>query len=237
MEGGGSGNVFGYNYAEGVTTTEDLAWLSGDMITHGAHPYMNLWEGNVISKLSLDNTWGTASHNTSFRNVVRGSGAGKTTGRFAVDIQAQSDFNHVVGSVVGTAGDTGLVEPTTIPSTATKVSYRLGFNTHSSSTRIDSTTAATTYIHGTWDAIGNAITWDDTNPDHTLPDSLYLAGEPGWWGTMRWPPHGTDLSPMTGTLPAQFLLTPEPLPEPGTPGIGSAQRQGKTRLGGRWRLE
>ena len=71
LEGGGSGNVFGYNYAVGSLTGPDKNWLAEDMATHGAHPFMNLFEGNVVGKLSFDNTWGSSSHNTTFRCWMR----------------------------------------------------------------------------------------------------------------------------------------------------------------------
>jgi hypothetical protein len=67
LERGGSGNVFGYNYVVGSLTSPDSDWLAEDMATHGAHPFRNLFEGNVVGKLTHDNTWGSSSHNTTFQ--------------------------------------------------------------------------------------------------------------------------------------------------------------------------
>jgi len=63
---------------------------------------------------------------------------------------------------------------------------------------------ATTYMHGNYDYIGGEILWDYRNSDHRLPDSLYLAAKPLWWGNLRWPAFGPDLSPMISKIPAQL---------------------------------
>jgi hypothetical protein len=85
LEGGGSGNVFGYNDSTASQGNVGDGWLFPDMITHGAHPYMNLFEGNIGVKLNFDNYWGSSSHNTAFRNwIERRSDPPDETVRYAL---------------------------------------------------------------------------------------------------------------------------------------------------------
>ncbi len=68
FEAGGAGCVFGYNFSTnpiaGEATTSSLG---EDQVTHGAHPWFNLYEGNVSARIVLDYAHGSASHNTFFR--------------------------------------------------------------------------------------------------------------------------------------------------------------------------
>jgi hypothetical protein len=62
--------VFGYNYA---TTLFDESepytdWLMQSFHTHGGHPTMNLFEGNICPSIVFDNAIGSSRHNTAFRN-------------------------------------------------------------------------------------------------------------------------------------------------------------------------
>jgi hypothetical protein len=47
------------------------------------------------------------------------------------------------------------------------------------------------------------VVWDPSNPNHTLPASLYLTKNPAFFGNNPWPWAGPDLSPMVGVLPAK----------------------------------
>jgi hypothetical protein len=205
LEGGGSGNVFGYNYAIGSLTDPDNDWLAEDMGTHGAHPFMNLFEGNVVGTLSHDNTWGSSSHNTTFRSWIKNyssNSATPTRGRHAVDVQAHNYYNNIVGSIIGRQGDTGARYATGNISRSILFSYRLGFQSPGSRKITDTNVQPRTLIHGNYDYVGGGIVWDASNADHNLPASLYLRAKPAWFGTLAWPAFGPDLSPREGTIPA-----------------------------------
>ena len=60
--------------------------------------------------------------------------------------------------------------------------------------------------HGNWDSVTRATVWNQSIADTNMPASLYLAGKPGWWGDLAWPPYGGDLNPMVGTIPAESRL-------------------------------
>ncbi|MFT3781783.1 MAG: right-handed parallel beta-helix repeat-containing protein [Nibricoccus sp.] len=69
FEGGGSGIVMAHNASVACRNNDvgDYSTITEDQDTHGAHPYMNLYEGNVVSRIVHDNTWGSSSHNLNFR--------------------------------------------------------------------------------------------------------------------------------------------------------------------------
>jgi hypothetical protein len=204
---GGSGCVFGYNYATNAISDPDKNWLSEDMETHGAHPYMNLFEGNVVAKLSCDNTWGSCGYNTFYRCwIVNYSpqNSTPTNGRWAVDIEQNSYYNNVLGCVIGRPGDQGIRYAENHMSEDNLASYRLGFASSGSNEIVDPMVESTTYLHGNYDYIAGSTLWDSRNSDHDLPGSLYLSTKPPWWGNLRWPAFGPDLSPMVGKIPAQL---------------------------------
>jgi hypothetical protein len=205
LEGGGSGNVFGYNYAVGSLMDPDNDWLAEDMDTHGAHPFMNLFEGNVVGKLSFDNSWGSGSHNTIFRSWIRNHSSNAVTptyGRYAVDVEAHNYYNNIIGSVIGRRGDTGVRYAANGTSHSTMISYRLGFGSAGSQTIADANVEPRTLLHGNYDYIGDGIVWDARIADRNLPASLYLRAKPPWFGLLAWPPFGPDLSPREGKIPA-----------------------------------
>ena len=205
LEGGGSGNVFGYNYAVGSLTGPDRDWLAEDLATHGAHPFMNLFEGNVAGKLSYDNTWGSGSHNTTFRSWLKNYSSNAATpinGRYAVDVEAHNYYNNIIGSIIGRRGDTGVRYAAEGGSDVASISYRLGFQSPGSGTISDTDVQPRTLIHGNYDYIGGGAVWDANNADRNLPASLYLSVKPAWFGALAWPAFGPDLNPRQGTIPA-----------------------------------
>ena len=73
VQAGANGNVFAYNYSTtpywtGVSGPSDAA---GDLVIHGNFPYTNLFEGNILQNLVIDNSHGVnGPFNTFFRNRV-----------------------------------------------------------------------------------------------------------------------------------------------------------------------
>jgi hypothetical protein len=209
--------VFGYNYSVGSLTDPDRDWLTEEMDTHGAHPFMNLFEGNVVGKLSHDNTFGSSSHNTTFRCWLQNYSSSANTptlGRWAVDVEAHSYYNNIVGSIIGRPGDTGVRYATANIADTLLASYRLGFESPGSSTISDSIVQTQTLIHGNYDYIGGGIVWDANNADHNLPLSLYLSAKPAWFGALAWPSFGPELGPMVGTIPAKVRYEGGTVPPP-----------------------
>ena len=69
--GGCDGNVIGYNYVHNANTVSSPVEYSIS-VNHGPHNVMNLVEGNVGQGVNSDGYFGSASHNTFFRNYLSG---------------------------------------------------------------------------------------------------------------------------------------------------------------------
>jgi hypothetical protein len=57
-----------------------------------------------------------------------------------------------------------------------------------------------TFAHGNY--FQGAVHWDPATPDHTIPNSLYLADRPWFFGSDPWPSIGGDLGPSACSNPA-----------------------------------
>ncbi|NOQ72119.1 MAG: T9SS type A sorting domain-containing protein [Crocinitomix sp.] len=69
LQAGANGNVYGYNYSK------DPFWevfpnnAAGDAVLHGNYVYANLFEGNIVQNIVVDNSHGiNGPYNTFFRN-------------------------------------------------------------------------------------------------------------------------------------------------------------------------
>lgn len=80
-----NGNAIAYNYSYEPYWTQGFlpSNSAGDIVLHGNYPYSNLFEGNIIQNLVIDNSHGiNGPYNTFFRNrienygVVMNSGSG-----------------------------------------------------------------------------------------------------------------------------------------------------------------
>jgi len=220
-DGGGRsiGNVVGYNY---VTSIQPGSWDA--TFNHGPHNMLNLCEGNVFqNSFKDDGYFGSSSHNTLFRNVIPDQ----------VALKHFCNFYNIVGNIlgaipappplvrvyetevsdywnqnlypiyelgfpnIGNAHFEGTFGPTKLPD------YSGLPNTLDGCQQLDRNVKATIIRHGNYDYVNNAVVWDPNIADHTIPNSLYLTGEPSWWGDLPWPPIGPDRNPMVGTIPAQ----------------------------------
>jgi hypothetical protein len=112
FQGGGSGVAVLYNYADDQYT-DDTTYLGSGRTSHGAHPFFDLFEGNVVSHLAADDFWGTSSHDVFWRNWIWGdetenwAGAQSPTGTpaegfDAVDLYQSQSYYSFVGNVLGT---------------------------------------------------------------------------------------------------------------------------------------
>ncbi|NUM33631.1 MAG: dockerin [Candidatus Brocadiae bacterium] len=69
---GANGNVFAYNYS--LEPYRNGEWefpqdFAGDISLHGHYSYANLFEGNIVQNIYIDQTWGPSGpYNTMFRN-------------------------------------------------------------------------------------------------------------------------------------------------------------------------
>jgi hypothetical protein len=218
LEWGASGNVIAYNYSVG-NYDNTATWQIADFDFHGAHPMMNLFEGNIEAHFQPDSTWGSSSHSTIFRNYATGANSwlapvnalGALTGTatqetadaiaYAMDHLTQ--FNNMVGVIDGSSylvnvqgAPARLVAPAS--GGTGPACINVGYLSASSSSTSPNNTDATMFYHGVENCANGTFQWA-TGVTQTLPASFYLSGKPSWWGNVPWPAIGPDVTGGTVT--------------------------------------
>lgn len=207
FERGSSGNVLAYNFMSGNYHQAQLSWHQSDIDFHGAHPMMNLLEGNADDFVQVDDYWGSSSHTTIFRNYAGGahqyvpplnargalqigSAIWEDGGNdFAYDVNDLQNYNNLVGVIAGnshtkSAGDAG-VKVSPASGFNNGVCIRYGYDGSNDASVNPNTVFPTTFIHGVYDCQAGTFTWDSAHPDHTLPASFFLSSKPTWWDPYR----------------------------------------------------
>jgi len=182
-----SGNVFGYNYIWGMQYAPSASWQVDTVRAHGGHPMMNLIEGNwTVGTMKFDNTWGTSSHNTFFRNKIRLE-TSRTSSAQDFNFYPTVWYNNAIGNVLGTAGFETAYSTTAGSSTKAIIGYSSS-NQH--------------FFHANWNSVNNTTLYNGSE-DQVLPASFYLSSKPSWMGSgTPWPAIGPDVSPMAPAQPA-----------------------------------
>ncbi len=212
LEFGASGNVIAYNYSSGNYHETSLTWQLEDFSFHGAHPMMNLFEGNITTHWQADEIHGTSSHSTIFRSYSTGTnvylppldarGALQTGSPTQVNanatgfqIDSLSQYNNLIGIIDGsdalvTAGMAAAkqVYPA-MPNTPACISVGYDDGDPSGSTTPD----VTMFYDGVMDCTSGTFQWA-SGGTQTLPASFYLPSKPAWWGSEAWPPIGPDVT-------------------------------------------
>jgi hypothetical protein len=206
---GGTANVVAYNYMVIDRRDDNGEWWTKDSGTHGAHTYMNLWEGNVMNKFGGDDTWGSGSHNIAFRNLIKGQTT-LTQYRHVIEVNAHNYYWSFVGNILGYPGivAAGWVETENpVLSINDKYFWRVGYSGTRAGYPTDGNSAATLLKHGNYDYFNLATVWDPSISDHVIPDSLYLSSKPAWFAVLPWPPftpERQDFNPSNlNKIPAQ----------------------------------
>jgi hypothetical protein len=205
----GPGNVIAYNYGDVMWERNypNTNWLMADFSSnHCAHPYMNLFEGNVGSQISADDIHGSSSHQTYLRNTMdhRHQGIATTGNVFSVALAARNRYMTFLGNVFGYTGDNGDYEGTGNCAGGPAI-YKIGWPSDCAAgdSAIDPEVRATLLRHGNHDYMTNMTHWESTIADHTIPASLYLGSKPAFFGSRAWPAIGADLTPMVSPIPAE----------------------------------
>ena len=196
-----SGNVIAYNYFYGGYNSV-VNWQQGAIVCHGAHPMMNLYEGNYAVGLAItgDYVHGTSSHNTLFRNRITNSTLSSAI--WAVNLYKGTWYYNVVGNVIGSSTDnTYELDKVNFDSRARAI-FKFGYvyGGDSDPAGNDEQVKATLLRHGNWNSI-SGLAWNGSD-DRLLPASLYRTARPSWIGpAVSWPPIGPDRAPMYPALP------------------------------------
>ncbi len=220
FQGGGSGVAMLYNYMDDMYT-DDLTYFGSARTSHGGHPYMNLWEGNIASHVAADDFWGSSSHTVFFRNWLWG-GESNTTfsggtgipsfppqeGFAAVDLYTGQSYYSYVDNVLGNPSLPGGIAPAwsagslntfnEYPSPANPVVYSMG-GTLAAPGPSGASSSATSLLQGNYDYLTQGVGYNQGGPDDTFQASYYYATKPSFLGSCPFPEQGSDLSP-AGTL-------------------------------------
>jgi len=91
LQAGANGNVFGYNYSRDAKS-DNAPTCAGDLSLHGNYPYANLFEGNIVEHIWIDNSHDgiNGPFNTFFRNRAENCGFNMT--------DQNADSQNVVGN-------------------------------------------------------------------------------------------------------------------------------------------
>ena len=212
-------NAILYNYFWKMTAYS-LNWqLQAMNSSHGAHPLMTLWEGNMAEQFQADGYHGSCSHQTLLRNWIHGLHPTNTANRKIVDLDRGSYYFNIVGNILGDSSwnpvsyeMTGQHDYTLEPSI-----YRLGYPNmgNNSLTNDDAMTtiygleypdtkvASTLLRHGNYDCYNQTTVWDPAISIHTIPDSLFYSSKPSYFGFLQWPPIGPDVPGYVTDIPAK----------------------------------
>jgi hypothetical protein len=228
--GTGGGNVVAYNYIDDSKVgSQDPVWdyfqeTSCDPC-HGAHPLMDLYEGNYAPHIGADSVWGSSGYLTFYRNRCTGlqrrsfiRPTPESSGVACIDLQWNgTQYLNVVGNVLGVAtqppGDGGasqVYQDTTTDSA--RPIWRIGCNfNNTDQSQFDPNWATSTYYttllrSANYDYVNNALDVDTRPGGYNFPDSMYLSSKPSFFGTNAWPPYdpfGANDAARTKTLPAK----------------------------------
>jgi hypothetical protein len=207
QEGGGSGTVYLYNFTDDAQE-DDPSYMAGGALNHGAHPYMNLLEGNVFSHIYADDYWGSSSHNVYFRNWMWGDetqtsdiGTKPSEGYWPLEAWRDQNYYSFVGNVLGITGKWGNPNWSTYTlinsSCATDPNiYQLGCNPFNN--QYNSLANSSRILHGNYDLKTHGVAFWDGGSNHSLAASIYYVSQPtAWWKV------GSYVSPWPGIGPDQ----------------------------------
>jgi PKD repeat protein len=206
-----TGNVIAYNYNHS-TNHHQPAWSIPSHGSHGAHTYMNLFEGNVTIRQGADSYWGSGSHLVMFRNWHRLETNNPTVTRdmIAIDIEAWNQYYSAIGNILGHEGMWGDYEikgpENGVYDTGDGRAFcwKVGFpNDGDQAGPRDAATVNSLIRHGNYDYVNHAVADWVAGMSQDLPASLYLDARPSWFGSLDWPPFGPDVPGYVRTTPAK----------------------------------
>jgi hypothetical protein len=189
----GAGCVVAYNYADDghIFTTPD--WVEvGINGSHMVGSHHMLFEGNESFNYDSDNTHGNAFSHTVFRNHLIGrrrSFTGMANARTG-GLMFGSWWHSFIGNVMGVAGqmsgwvfqDSGMTGGSWGNGSSI---WKFGYDPTHWEQAADPKVLSTALRDGNFDYLTNSVKWD--RAAQALPNSLYLASKPAFFGSNPWP--------------------------------------------------
>jgi hypothetical protein len=182
---------------------------------------MNLVEGNIAGGFGSDGYFGSTSHITVARNWFTATHPTCTDNLIAVNIGRWNNYFNLVGNILGTSSfsSAGLYHPRSEFNYSDQVIYKLGypnmgnngFNgfweasippsyidqnaTGKSLQELDLNVENTMIRHGNFDHKNKTIVWEQSIPDHHIPDSYFRSEKPDFFYDLEWPPFDPSSPP------------------------------------------
>ncbi len=211
MRASGGGNVIGYNYFDDGYIDYNRGWMeTGLNASHLACPHFELFEGNQAFNADGDDTWGGAVYITFFRNHLTGKRRSfdDVSNRRAIGLMYGHYYYSFVGNVLGTpdqdpAPFSGFAYEDDYPWESDPIGlWRIGYAPGDWNAPPDPRVVGTLHRHANFDYATHSIMWA-TGWSDTLPDSLYLASKPAFFGAYLWPWVDATGATNLHTLPAR----------------------------------
>lgn len=230
----GGGNVVGYNYAQDAFGQTFPTFVEvGLNAAHMAAAHHELFEGNESFNFDADAVWGNASHITVLRNNFTALRTSKAPlvltdsgNRRAIGLTKWSWWYSFLGNVLGHEGQQLVGNQQsfvyeTVPgqgsasgfNTSRVPMWQLGYNSENFQELPDPKVLSTVLRHGNYDYVSNRVVFEASISDQAIPDSLYLAEKPPFFGDLPWPwvqPGASSAAERTLTLPAKVRFNAIP---------------------------
>lgn len=211
--GGCVGNVVAYNWADHIDSGSTVSGAAFS-VNHGPHNMFNLFEGNIGEMFQSDGYFGSASHNTLFRNNFTGTFASSNIWQRAVDLCRWSYYFNAAANVLGSTNQAFTYSTTTNVFNDPLI-YRFGFpnmgnmgytGANPPTTNwagLDAKVEETVLLVANYDYATAGI----VNPTNDIPASYYRSSAPSFMTGYNWPAIGSDITPMVSRIPAQDRFT------------------------------
>ena len=202
MRASGGGNVIAYNYFEDGYISYALGWVeTGANASHMTTPHFELFEGNQAFNIGSDARWGNSyaiiffrNHSTCIRRNIGSFGLTDSGNRVCAEAKAYHYKYAFIGNVLGYSGQSPspqgssfTYEDTSPYSDNPVPMFRFGMGEGTGTSGVDDpTVAASTFRAGNFDYASNSVHWESISAT-TLPNSLYLASKPSFFGSCTWP--------------------------------------------------
>ena len=239
MRSSGAGTVVAYNYTDNGWIQNNTVWQEvGINASHMAGPHHVLFEGNYSFNIDSDYTHGNAIYLTFFRNWLTGQRRDFTdsSNPRTIGLAYGSWWDSFIGNILGRAGQMSswnLTDPAMSCDASganctgnnanwtDKAIWKFGYDPERWTMQPDPQVLSTAIRDGNYDYKSNLQHWYTTPGGFTMPNSMYLASKPAFFGTNQWP----WIDPSTGTintLPAKARY------DAGTPNIVPTSNQSAT---------
>jgi hypothetical protein len=212
---GCTGSVFAYNYAVNLFYTGSVGWVQAMTNPHTGGVAMDMYEGNVGTRIDSDAFHGTHNFITAFRNYWTGyepscwqSGATYATAVYGpctnppqpVNLLSHSRFYNFVGNVLGHTG----TQTQYISSSGGSPIYELGTGNSANGVTVtpDPLVQSTIMLWGNYDTVNatsrflasevptvltgiQSLLSSILPSSNNLPASFYTSSRPIWWPSSK----------------------------------------------------